>query len=58
MRRAKRRKGSDMWEYLWREETHDGKRIRHTLVIGAVTKYRIKDAASKAVNGLRMPSIF
>lgn len=43
-----------MWEYLWREETPDGKRIRHTLVVGPVTKYRTKEAASKAVNGLRM----
>jgi integrase len=54
IRRAKRRKGPDVWEYLWREETAEGKRIRHTLVVGPVTKYRTKEAASNAVNGLRM----
>src|SRR5688572_26915188 len=53
IRRAKRRKGSDVWEYLWREETADGKRIRHTQVIGTVDQYPTKELASKAVNGLR-----
>jgi len=53
IRRAKRRKGSDVWEFLWREETADGKRIRHTQVIGTVDQYPTKELASKAVNGLR-----
>lgn len=53
VRRAKRRKGPDVWEYLWREETADGKRIRHTQVIGTVDQYPTKELASIAVNGLR-----
>ena len=53
IRRAKRRKGLDVWEYLWREETSDGRRIRHTQVIGTVDQYPTKELASKAVNGLR-----
>jgi integrase len=54
IRRAKRKNGHDVWEFLWREETADGKRIRHTQLIGSVTQYPTKEAASKAVNGLRM----
>ena len=42
-----------MWEYLWREETADGRRIRHTQVIGTVDQYPTKERASIAVNGLR-----
>jgi integrase len=53
LRRAKRRKGPDVWEYLWREETADRKRIRHTQVIGTVDQYPTKELASIAVNGLR-----
>jgi len=54
IRRSERKKGPDVWEFLWREETADGKRIRHTQHIGPVTQYPTKEAASKAVNGLKM----
>jgi integrase len=54
LRLAKRKNGPDAWEFLWREETADGKRIRHTQRIGPVTQYPTKEAASKAVNGLKM----
>lgn len=53
IRRAKRRNGPEAWEYLWREETADGKRIRHTQVIGTVDQYPTEELASRAVNGLR-----
>jgi hypothetical protein len=54
IRSAKRKNGPDVWEYLWREETADGKRIRHTQVIGPVTQIPTKEAALEAVNALRM----
>ena len=54
IRRVRRKTGPDVWEYLWREEVADGRRIRHTKVIGTVTQYPAKEAAHDAVNGLRM----
>lgn len=54
IRLGKRKKGPDVWEFLWRDEIADGKRIRHTHVIGTKNRYRTKEAASEAVNGLRM----
>ena len=54
IRLAKRKHGPDVWEYQWREEAADGRRIRHTKVIGTVTLYPAREAAHNAVNGLRM----
>lgn len=54
IRLVKRKNGPPVWEFLWREETADGQRIRRTHVIGSTTQYRTKEASSKAVNGLRM----
>ncbi|HXQ39169.1 MAG TPA: hypothetical protein VN843_34535, partial [Anaerolineales bacterium] len=53
IRRATRKNQTDVWEYLWREEIDDGKRVRHTQVIGPVDQYPTKESASNAVNGLR-----
>lgn len=54
IRRVRRKTGPDVWEYLWREQAADGRRIRRTKVIGPVTQYPAKEAAHDAVNSLRM----
>ena len=53
IRRATRKNQTDVWEYLWREEIDDGKRVRHTQLIGPVDQYPTKESASNAINGLR-----
>ena len=54
LRCAKRKSGSNCWEFLWRENDAAGKRIRRTAVIGSVERYPTKEEALDAVNGLRM----
>ena len=54
LRCAKRKSGSNCWEFLWRENDAAGKRIRRTAVIGSVERYKTKEEALDAVNGLRM----
>jgi integrase len=43
-----------VWEFLWRENDANGKRVRRTVVIGNVDQYPTQDLALAAVNGLRV----
>ena len=54
LRYAKRKSGSDCWEFLWRETDATGKRVRRTAFIGTVDEYPTKELAQAAANGLRM----
>ena len=54
LRCAKRKSGSNCWEFLWRENDAAGKRVRRTAVIGTVEQYPTKEDALDAINGLRM----
>src|SRR4029078_546733 len=53
IRRAKRRKGPDAWEFLWRQNDSSGKCVRRTLVIGTMERFPTKELASEAINGVR-----
>ncbi len=46
--------GPACWEFLWRENGRNGKRVRRTAVIGTVDQFPTEDLAPSAVNGLRM----
>jgi site-specific recombinase XerD len=45
LRRVKRKRGPDVWEFLWRERSPEGKRRQRTLTIGNVKElYTERDA--------------
>jgi len=50
----KRKTGSAVWVYRWRETDTSGKQTNRKLVIGDKTTYPSKAAALKAVDGLRL----
>ncbi len=54
LRCAKRQSGLSVWEFLWRENDGNGKRVRRTVVIGNVDQYPTQDLALAAVNGFRV----
>jgi len=54
LRRARRRKGPHVWEYLWRETDFSGKRVHRTAVLGTIEQYPTQESAQAAANGLRM----
>ena len=66
IRRLRRKKGSDVWVFRWRNAQADGSRKETTRVIGTVLEYRTKAAAMKAAEALRIninsttprPSVF
>jgi integrase len=54
LRRVDRKSGPACWEFLWRENGGNGKRVRRTAVIGTVDQFPTEDLAQSAINGLRM----
>lgn len=54
LRCAPRKNGPFVWEFLWRENGANGKRLRRTAVIGTVEQYPTEELALVAVNGLRV----
>jgi len=54
IRRLKRRKGTDVWVFRWRNTHANGSRKETTRVIGTVLEYRTKAAAVKAAEALRI----
>lgn len=54
LRCTTRESGPDCWEFLWRETTPNGQRVRHTAVIGTIEEFSTRAAAEEAANGLRM----
>lgn len=56
LRCAKRKNGQAVWEFLWRQNGANGRRLRRTAVIGTLEQYPTEDLALVAVNGLRVSS--
>jgi hypothetical protein len=54
LRQAKRKSGSHVWEYLWRETDEKGKRVHRTAIVGTVEQYPTIELAWTAANALRM----
>lgn len=52
--RIKRKKGSEVWIYRWREADGGGKPKMRSLVIGSVVQYSTEKAAWAAVSTLRL----
>jgi hypothetical protein len=53
LRRAKRKRGADVWEFLWRECGPDGKRRQRTLTVGTVTELRTEREALNRIQIVR-----
>jgi integrase len=53
LRRAKRKRGPDVWEFLWRECGPDGKRRQRTLTVGTVDELRTQREALNRIQVLR-----
>jgi integrase len=54
LRKAKRKRGPDVWEFLWREPGADGKRRQRTLTVGTVEELRTEREALNRIQLLRM----
>jgi hypothetical protein len=53
LRRAKRKRGPDVWEFLWRECGKDGRRKQRTLTIGNVKEFRTEWDALNHIQSLK-----
>jgi len=54
LRRAKRKRGPNVWEFLWREAGPDGVRRQRTLTVGNVKTLRTERDALNHIQELRM----
>jgi integrase len=54
LRKAKRKCGPDVWEFLWREQGPDGKQRQRTLTVGNVQKLPTHREAMTQIHMLRM----
>src|ERR1700745_4263083 len=54
LRIAKRKRGPDVWEFLWRERRPDGTQRQRTLTIGNVQKLPTHREAMNQLHTLRM----
>jgi hypothetical protein len=52
--RAERKRGSDVWEFRWRELDADGKGKHRRVVLGSVEQLADEAAAHQANSGLRL----
>src|SRR5579859_1550843 len=52
--REKRKTGSSVWIFRWRETQPNGDQINRKIVIGTVEQYPTKSAANKKVDALRI----
>lgn len=53
LRRAKRKRGPDAWEFLWRERGPNGKSRQRTLTVGNVDELRTERDALNRIQTLR-----
>ncbi len=54
LRRARRKSGLHVWEFLWRETDERGRRVHRTAIVGTVGQYPTEELAWTAANGLRV----
>jgi hypothetical protein len=55
--RAARRRGPEIWEFLWRETGPDGKRKHRRMNIGSIEQLPDEEAARKTIAALRLPVV-
>jgi integrase len=53
LRRAKRKRGPDVWEFLWRERSPGGKRRQRTLTVGDINELHTERDALNHIQTLR-----
>jgi len=53
LRKAKRKRSPDVWEFLWRESGLDGKQRQRTLTVGNVQELRTEREALNHIQMLR-----
>ena len=53
LRRVQRKRVPDVWEFLWRERSPDGRRRQRTLTIGNVTELHTERDAQNHIQSLR-----
>lgn len=54
LRRARRKSGPHVWEFLWRETDDRGRRVHRTAIVGTADQYPTQELAWTAANGLRV----
>jgi integrase len=54
IRCTKRKASPARWEFLWRETTSTGARIRRTAIVGTIEQYPTEASANEAANGIRV----
>jgi integrase len=54
LRRIKRKDGTKVWEYRWRETQRDGTRKRRSMIVGSVEAYPTESLAQAEVDDLRL----
>jgi hypothetical protein len=52
MKRRRRKRGPDVWQFRWSETSLEGKRLYHKKIVGTVEQYADENAARRAVVGL------
>ena len=53
LRRAGRKSGPNVWEFLWRETDETGKRVHRTAIVGTIEQYPTEDLAWTAYRSFR-----
>ena len=54
LRRARRKLGPHVWEFLWRETDEKGRRVHRRAIVGTVEQYPTEELAWTAASGLRV----
>ena len=54
LRRIKRKDGTKVWEYRWREAQSDGIRKRRSMIVGSIEDYPTESLAQAEVDDLRL----
>src|SRR6185295_6949759 len=54
LRRIKRKDGTKVWEYRWRETQQDGTRKRRSTIVGSIDDYPTESLAQAEVDDLRL----
>jgi integrase len=54
LRRIRRKDGTKVWEYRWRETQTDGTRNRRSMIVGSVEDYPSESLAQTEVDSLRL----
>src|SRR5215813_14036292 len=50
--RSSRRRGPDVWEFRYRERTHNGRRIYQRIKVGTAREFRTEASVRKGITGL------